>query len=526
MKRLFVILLTIFLLCQIAQGGFCGYLKADTQVIVTIGPFVDVSDGFTPQTDIALSGDEAELIKHGSTSVVDISGATWVAVTNCRGYYSLTLTTSHTDTEGQITVIVQDDSDCLPVRNTFMVVNANVYDSLFAAATTDYLQVDTIQVSGDSTAADNLELQYDGTGIIGDNFPFTQSEGAAIGGGLAINTTMASVVVIGGKGSEQDLANASTSDDSWWTGDDDGAGAEFIFRCTPADTDSVPVETMFEGYYDEPSGSSNSATIQVYNFNSAGWDSIVVLTNSGSDEDHEVPLSHAHRAPGGGTLETVVYTIGDVLIKFKQDIQETGNACLLIDHMVVGFVGSLVTATEIVDEWESQSQSDPTGFHVNIKEIGDTPQTANDNGADINTIVTAVGNIETDTAAQDTAGEWDTLMATVDGKLDTAQSDLNTITGASGVLIDTDAVDADAIKADAVTEIWAKAMSDLAAGAPSATASVLTAINYLYEAWRNQTWATSTEIAIYKDDASTPLVESTISDDGTTFKREEMRAPD
>jgi hypothetical protein len=136
--------------------SFCGYLKADTQVIVTIGPFVDVSDGFTPQTDITLGGNEAELIKHGSTSVVDISGATWAAVANCRGYYSLTLTTSHTDTEGMLTVIVQDDSDCLPVRNTFEVVNANVYDSLFAAATTDYLQVDTIQVSGTSqTANDN-----------------------------------------------------------------------------------------------------------------------------------------------------------------------------------------------------------------------------------------------------------------------------------------------------------------------------------------------------------------------------------
>lgn len=163
---------------------------------------------------------------------------------------------------------------------------------------------------------------------------------------------------------------------------------------------------------------------------------------------------------------------------------------------------------------------------LDIIKVAGTTQTANDMSGDIDTIVTAVGNIETDTAAQDTSGEWDTLMATVDGKLDTAQTDLDTITGASGVLIDTDAVDADALKTDAVTEIWAKAMSDLAAGAPSATASVLTAINYLYEAWRNQTWATSTEIAIYKDDASTPLVESTISDDGTTFKREEMRAPD
>jgi len=139
--------------------AFCGFLKADTQVIVTIGPFVDVGDGFTPQTDIALACDEAELLKHGSDTVVDISGSTWVAVANCRGYYSLTLTTDDTNTEGMITVIVQDDSDCLPVRCSFQVVNANVFDSLFAAATTDYLQVDTKQVEGaDATETlDNME---------------------------------------------------------------------------------------------------------------------------------------------------------------------------------------------------------------------------------------------------------------------------------------------------------------------------------------------------------------------------------
>lgn len=128
------------------------FLKADTQTIVTIGPFVDVGDGFTPQTDITLAGNEAELLKHGSTTVVSIAAATWAAVTSCRGYYSLTLTTSHTDTEGQLTVIVQDDSDCLPVRADFMVVNANVYDSLFAAAGTDVLDVNATQWLGTAAA--------------------------------------------------------------------------------------------------------------------------------------------------------------------------------------------------------------------------------------------------------------------------------------------------------------------------------------------------------------------------------------
>ena len=103
-------------------------LRANTEVIVTVGPFVDVGDGFTPQTDIALSGNEAELIKHGATAVVDISGSTWAAVTNCRGHYSLTLDATDTNTPGNLRVVVQDDSDCLPVCHDYVVLGEFEWD--------------------------------------------------------------------------------------------------------------------------------------------------------------------------------------------------------------------------------------------------------------------------------------------------------------------------------------------------------------------------------------------------------------
>lgn len=103
-------------------------LRKSTQVKVRIGPFVDVVDGFTPQVDITLGGDEAELLKHSGAATVDISGNTWAAVTGCRGWYDLTLTVSNTDTEGLLTVVVQDDSDCLPVFAHFMVVSQDIYD--------------------------------------------------------------------------------------------------------------------------------------------------------------------------------------------------------------------------------------------------------------------------------------------------------------------------------------------------------------------------------------------------------------
>ncbi len=78
------------------------------------------------------------------------------------------------------------------------------------------------------------------------------------------------------------------------------------------------------------------------------------------------------------------------------------------------------------------------------------------------------------------------------------------------------------INAASVAAVWAEAMSDLATGAPSATASVLAAINYLYEAWRNKTTTTATLVTVMKDDGSTALVKSTIFDDATTFTKGEM----
>lgn len=79
-----------------------------------------------------------------------------------------------------------------------------------------------------------------------------------------------------------------------------------------------------------------------------------------------------------------------------------------------------LTATDIVDEWETQSQADPTGFHVNVKEVNDTAQTANDNGADINTILSRIiGTLASGTHNPATAAQIAVLSDWInDGRLD------------------------------------------------------------------------------------------------------------
>ncbi len=66
----------------------------------------------------------------------------------------------------------------------------------------------------------------------------------------------------------------------------------------------------------------------------------------------------------------------------------TNMAPLLLEIQLTDFdLNTTLTDASIVNEWETQSQADPTGFHVNVLEVNGTAQTANDNGADINEIL-------------------------------------------------------------------------------------------------------------------------------------------
>ena len=117
------------------------YLKADTAVEVLVGPAVAVGDGFTPVTNlVGASADATALTAAAPTNAL-------AAITGADGYYSLELATGDLGAEGPLWLVINDDSLILPIRHEFMVVNANVYDSLFAAAATDLLQVDVQEIN-------------------------------------------------------------------------------------------------------------------------------------------------------------------------------------------------------------------------------------------------------------------------------------------------------------------------------------------------------------------------------------------
>jgi len=110
-------------------------LRELTTVKVPIGPFVDKDDGITPQTDIILSDcDRSVLLKHGASSITNISDNTWAAITNADGMYNLTLTSDETDTVGIARVYIDDVSETLSVIDDFMVMPSDVYDALYGSS--------------------------------------------------------------------------------------------------------------------------------------------------------------------------------------------------------------------------------------------------------------------------------------------------------------------------------------------------------------------------------------------------------
>lgn len=112
------------------------WLKQSTAVDIALGPFVDSTDGFTAETALTLSQADIRLKKNAGAwaQVNDATSATHEE----NGWYEKELDATDTNTLG-ILIVAVNESGALPVWREFMVVPANVYDSLVSAV--DWLDV-------------------------------------------------------------------------------------------------------------------------------------------------------------------------------------------------------------------------------------------------------------------------------------------------------------------------------------------------------------------------------------------------
>ena len=128
------------------------FVKQSTAVDVVIGPFVDDTDGKTPETGLTISQGDCQLTKNAG-SVAQKNSATAASHLG-GGHYKVPLNTTDTGTLGMLRLYV-NESGALPAWLDMMVMPANVWDSLFGA---DALQVDAIQIAGAAVSTSTAQL--------------------------------------------------------------------------------------------------------------------------------------------------------------------------------------------------------------------------------------------------------------------------------------------------------------------------------------------------------------------------------
>ena len=141
------------------------FVKQSTVTIVRVGPFVDVGDGFTPETGVTVAAsDEAEVLKAAGAATVSMAG-TFAAISGADGWYDYTLSATDTDVVGDLTLIMNDDDVHLPVACRFQVIEEEVFDDIFATSGVGYLK--PVVAGNDVDVAATGEVGVDFGNILG-----------------------------------------------------------------------------------------------------------------------------------------------------------------------------------------------------------------------------------------------------------------------------------------------------------------------------------------------------------------------
>jgi hypothetical protein len=143
------------------------------------------------------------------------------------------------------------------------------------------------QISGDTTAADNLESQYDTTGLNGDTFPATQAQVAGIANtGAAINKVASSATIT--FGTQTNTYTATQALDGTYHVIEPELDTTYktdLYYEFDIGTRGVPVSATFSGRLYDPPVTNDDITIQAYDYVAVDWVTVGSLDGVNSSVD-------------------------------------------------------------------------------------------------------------------------------------------------------------------------------------------------------------------------------------------------
>src|SRR3972149_6132359 len=132
------------------------YLRYNTDTRITVGPFLDKTDGITPEVALTVTSEKLTLVvddagvptlvldaaptaSGGANDMVHITG-------DDSGYYDLELAAANVNYLGRATLSLNDVATHLPVFHEFMILPAVIYDAMVLG--TDLFDVSVTQLLG------------------------------------------------------------------------------------------------------------------------------------------------------------------------------------------------------------------------------------------------------------------------------------------------------------------------------------------------------------------------------------------
>ncbi len=322
---------------RIAEAGYLGDFPADQAVYFMWNTYDSNGASVTRATDgvVAVYKDNSDgssfdqtQVTTGVTDDEDVDGLT--------GVHSIAITTTNAWYEiGHDYVVVLSAAG----------IDGQTVNTAIATFSIENRPVDMTRISGDITAADNLESQYDTTGVAGDTFPATQAQLAGIANvGSAVNRPAASYTLTTGTQSSGTFASTAALDGTnhEHTSADNVMDLYYEFSIGSG----IPTSVTITGYLNN---NNDDLEVQAYDWVAIGWVQIgtlvgknqstnevdsyelfVNMVGSGANEG----LVRVRFTDGAFTLSTATLAIDQIFLSFSRGAEGYGSGAIWIDTTV------------------------------------------------------------------------------------------------------------------------------------------------------------------------------------------------
>jgi hypothetical protein len=343
------------LLTVLPANATCFLRQSTASQNLTLPTFVDSTDGDTAETGLTIANTDIKLTKGFAATTQtnkNSGGATHIAT----GDYYATFDATDTDTVGPLKIKVKV-SGALAVWMDCVVLEEATYDLLFASSALGYVANAPVSVA-----------QFGGT------------NGVFSGGRPEVNVSH-----FGGTAGTFASGRPETNTSHW--GGTAVATARPLVDAVQISGDSGAAD-LLETAFDGTAGAVASMGIVDQGTAQSATSTTLVLRSAlamGDDTANGMTLVACGSTQGycQSRLVTDYVLSTDTATVTAWSVTPSGTITYYLFASAPGEGGGGPTAAQIVDEWETQSQADPTGFHVNVREFNGTAVTARDIGASV-----------------------------------------------------------------------------------------------------------------------------------------------